>query len=85
METISSTDAKQHFGAFLDEGSRKILIVKRRNRAIGAFIPMSDLEKLRKIKAQELAAAAKALAKEGAANGLTDEQLNAILKEINPS
>lgn len=85
MLTMTSTEAKQNFGAFLDAGSRDVVIVKRQNREVGAFIPMSDLEKLRKIRAQELEAAAQKLRDEAAANGLTEEKLQAILAEINPS
>jgi PHD/YefM family antitoxin component YafN of YafNO toxin-antitoxin module len=85
MITMSSTEARTKFGEFLDKGSREPIIVKRQNRAVGAFIPMRDLEKLRQIRLQELDQSAKDLSKEAAENGLTEDVLNQILAEVNPS
>jgi len=85
MKTISSTDARQNFGRFLDTGSQEIVVVKRQNREIGAFIPMKELEKLRKLRDREFKKAVKALSGEAISNGLTEEKLEAILSEINPS
>jgi PHD/YefM family antitoxin component YafN of YafNO toxin-antitoxin module len=85
MTIISSTEARQNFGAFLDLGSREIVVVKRQDREVGAFIPMSDLKKLRELKNKELRKAAKALSEEAAANGLTEDKLGEILSEVNPS
>jgi len=85
MITISSTDVQKHFGTFLDRGSREIVIVKRQNREVGAFIPMSDLATLRKAKAEAVRAAVNSLADEGQANGFTEDILNEILSEVNPS
>lgn len=85
MITMSSTEARTKFGEFLDKGSHEPIIVKRQNRAVGAFIPMRDLEKLRQIRLQELDQSAKDLSKKAAANGLTEDVLNQILAEVNPS
>lgn len=82
---MSSTEARKNFGAFLDQGSREPIIVKRQNREVGAFVPMSDLAKLRKLRLQELDNAALAASEEAAKNGLTEEILNQILAEVNPS
>ena len=85
MTIISSTEARQNFGGFLDQGSREIVIVKRQNREVGAFIPMSDMKKLRELKNKELQNAAKTLAEEAESNGLTEDKLEEILSEVNPS
>jgi len=85
MTIISSTEARQNFGAFLDLGSREIVVVKRQDREVGAFIPMSDLKKLRELKNKELRKAAKLLSEEAAANGLTEDKLGEILSEVNQS
>jgi hypothetical protein len=85
MIEISSTEAKQDFGAFLDKGSREIVVVKRHNRKVGAFVPMSELAKLRKLQAEELHNAALAISEEAEANGLTEEVLRKILAQVNPS
>ena len=85
MIEISSTEARQHFGAFLDKGSREIIVVKRQNRKIGAFVPMSDFEKLRKLKAKELYDTAFDISEDAAESGMTEDVLSEILAEINPS
>ena len=85
MTIISSTEARQNFGAFLDLGSREIVVVKRQDREVGAFIPMSDLKKLRELKNKELREVARVLSEEAAVYGLTEDKLGEILSEVNPS
>lgn len=85
MITMTSTEARQNFGEFLEKGSRQPVIIRRQNREVGAFIPMADLEKLRRLRMQELDEMAKALSAEGEANGFTEAILNEILNEVNPS
>lgn len=85
MITMSSTEARSNFGAFLAKGSCEPVIVKRQNREVGAFVPMSELKKLRQMRMKELDEAVQAASQEAAANGLTEEILNQILAEINPS
>ena len=85
MVEISSTEARQNFGAFLDLGSKEIVVVKRQNREVGAFIPMAELEKLQKIRMAELHSSAEKLGDEAERNGLTEQVLNDILSEVNPS
>jgi len=85
MIEMSSTEARQNFGAFLDRGSREIVIIKRQNREVGAFVPMKELEKLRRLQIAELTKAASDLSAEGQSNGLTEAILNDILSEVNPS
>ena len=85
MITISSTEARDNFAAFLDKGSREVVVVKRQNREVGAFIPMDELRKLQELRRKELDALAAQLSDEGRSNGLTTEILNEILDEVNPS
>lgn len=81
MITMSSTEARANFGEFLDRGSREPIIVKRQNREVGAFVPMSDVAKLRKLRLQELDELVMAVSEEATANGLTEEILQQILAE----
>lgn len=85
MVKISSTEARAHFGEFLDKGSREPIIVKRQNREVGAFVPMADLELIRRHRVKELDETAKTMSNEARANGLTEEILQQILNEVNPS
>lgn len=85
MMIMSSTEARANFGEFLDKGSREPIIVKRQNREVGAFVPMSDWEKLCKLRLKELDEKVMAASGEAAANGLTEEIFHQILAEANPS
>jgi len=85
MITMTSTEARLKFGEFLDKGTRQPVVITRQNREIGAFVPMEDLDKLRKLRMQELDERAKLLSAEGEANGFTEAILNEILAEVNPS
>lgn len=82
---MTSTEARMKFGEFLDKGSRQTVIVTRQNREVGAFIPMSEYKKLRQLHRKKLSESAAALSAQAKANGLTEEILNEILNEINPS
>lgn len=85
MIKMSSTEVRRNFAAFLEKGSRQPIIIKRQNREVGAFIPMADWEKLRKIRMQELDEAAQSISRDAARKGLTEDVLNQILAEVNPS
>lgn len=85
MITMSSSEVRQNFGEFLEKGSREPIIVKRQNREIGAFVPIEEYKKLRQLRMEELDSAVAALSDEAKANGLTEELLNNILNEVNPS
>ena len=85
MIIMTSTEARLKFGEFLDKGTRQPVVITRQNRAVGAFVPMEDLEKLRQLRLKELNERAKALSAEGVANGFTETILNEILNEVNPS
>jgi len=85
MITMTSTEARQNFGEFLEKGSRQPIIVKRLNREIGAFVPMADWKKLQKIRMRELDETAQKLGGEAAEKRLTEDVLNQILAEVNPS
>ncbi len=85
MITMTSTEARTNFGDFLEKGSREPVIIKRQQREIGAFIPIVEYRRLRKLSIRELSEAAHQVSDQASDRGLTEEKLNAILAEINPS
>ena len=85
MITMTSSEVRQKFGEFLEKGSRQPIIIKRQNREIGAFVPIEDYKRLRKLRMEELEQAITTLSDEAKANGLTEELLTEILNEVNPS
>ena len=46
MKTISSKDAQNAFGAFLDSAQREPVMVLRRNRPVGVMLSMENLPAL---------------------------------------
>jgi hypothetical protein len=85
MITMTSTEARTNFGDFLDKGSKEAVIIKRQRREIGAFIPIDEYRRLRKLSIRELNETARHVSEQASERGLTEEKLNAILEEINPS
>ena len=85
MITMTSTEARTKFGDFLEKGSREAVIIKRQQREIGAFIPINEYRRLRTLSIRELKEAARDVSDKADNRGLTEEKLNEILAEINPS
>ena len=46
MITISAKEAKNSFGSFLDSAQREPVIITKRDRPVGIFFSMQDLESL---------------------------------------
>ncbi len=46
MKTISAKEAKNSFGAFLDSAQREPVMVTKRDRPVGMFFSMQDLNTL---------------------------------------
>ena len=84
VKTISSKDAQNSFGAFLDSAQREAVVVTRRNRPVGVMLPMNNLSALLEfadsiretIKAGVKAGLADSAA--GRAHELTDEYIEAL-------
>ncbi len=59
MITMSSTEVRTKFGEFLEKGSREPVIIKRQQREIGAFIPIEEYRRLRRLSIRVLNEAAR--------------------------
>ena len=46
MKTISSKDARNSFGAFLDAAQHEAIMIMRSNRPVGVMLPMDNLPAL---------------------------------------
>lgn len=46
VKTISSKDAQNSFGAFLDSAQREAVVVTRRKRPVGVMLPINNLSAL---------------------------------------
>ncbi len=44
MKVMTAVDAKNNFGSFIDAAQREPVIVTKKNRPVGVFISLQDLE-----------------------------------------
>jgi len=49
MKTISAKEAKNSFGSFLDSAQREPVMITKRDRPIGIFFSMHDVEALMQV------------------------------------
>ena len=82
---MSSTEARQNFGEFLDRGSRTPVLVKRKNREVGVFVPVEKFRRMEVLKSEQLRLAVERISNEARTDGLTEDILSSILEEVNPS
>lgn len=78
---MTSTEVRTKFGEFLEKGSREPVIIMRQQREIGAFIPIEEYRRLRRLSIKELNEAAHQVSDKATDRGLTEDKLNKILSE----
>ncbi len=88
MKTISSKEAQNSFGAFLDAAQREPVMVTRRNRPVGVMLSMENLpaifalaDSMREIIKVGVKAGL-ADAKAGGGEELTDDYIDDLKKEL---
>ena len=79
MKSVPATEAKNRFGAILDDAQREPVVIRRQDRDIAVVLSMADYERLRSGNIQAFLDLRKQVADEAAAAGLTDERLNELL------
>ena len=79
MKTVAATDAKNRFGAILDEAQREPIVIRRQDRDIAVVLSMADYERLRAGNIQAFLDLRKEIAAEAAAKGLTAKRLAKLL------
>lgn len=79
MKSVPATEAKNRFGAILDDAQREPVVIRRQDRDIAVVLSMADYERLRSGNIQAFLDLRKQVADEAAAAGLTDERLNELV------
>lgn len=82
MHIISSTEAKQKFGAALDAAQRSPVFIQKQNRAVAVLMSMSDYDKIRGLRDTEFERLAREISAKAAQRGLTDDKLEDILADV---
>lgn len=81
MRYVSATEAKQNFAAMLDAAQRGPVVIRRQARDAAVLISPQDYDRLRGIAVAELEALCDRVGAEAGARGLTQEKLDAILRD----
>ena len=80
MKTVAATEAKNRFGAIIDDAQREPVVIRRQDRDVAVVLSMADYQRLRSGNAQAFLDLRNAVAAEAAAAGLTDDKLDEILR-----
>jgi prevent-host-death family protein len=79
MKTVAATEAKNRFGAIIDDAQREPIVIRRQDRDVAVVHSMADYERLRSGNAKAFLELRNAVAAEAAAAGLTDDVLGDLL------
>lgn len=79
MKTVAATEAKNRLGAILDDAQREPIVIRRQDRDIAVVISMAEYERLRSGNVRAFLDLRNEVARQAAANGLTEERLTEIL------
>lgn len=85
MKTMTATEARQNFGQFLDFGIQEPVVIKRQKRELGVFLPIALYRKLIEGENCKVIQAMDNLQDEALTNGLSESDVESLLKEENPS
>jgi len=80
MKSVAATEAKNRFGAIIDDAQREPVVIRRQDRDIAVVLSMADYERLRSGNAQAFLDLRNAVAADAAMAGLTDEKLGDLLR-----
>ncbi len=81
MKEITSKDAKNQFGQFLDWAQREPVRVTKRGRSAGVFLSEEQFQRLRGSAWEQLATTMDAMRDQAETNGLTDNILTKLLDD----
>ena len=79
MQYVTSTEAKQRFGALLDVAQREPVMIRRRKRDVAVILSGEEYGRLRAFDVSEFDRFCDRIAYRAAARGLTAKKLQQIL------
>ncbi len=72
MKTIDEAEAQARFDEILDEAQQQPIVIRRQGRDVAAIVSVPDCERLRALNVRSLLGLREEIAREAAANGLTE-------------
>ena len=81
MQTMSSNEAKIHFGQFIDAAQREPVRVMRHDRVVGVMVSAQDYSSMQAFYANRLLHTLAEAGEYATRQGLTEEKLDALLAD----
>lgn len=79
VQVLTASQAKTHFGEFIDKAQREPVKVTRRGRTVGFMVSEEEYESMRNFYANRLLHSLDEAGKEAEEKGLTEEKLQPLL------
>jgi len=79
LKSIDEAEAQARFDETLDEAQQQPIVIRRQGRDVAAIVSAADCERLRDLNVQSFLCLREEVAREGAANGLTEKRLADLL------
>jgi prevent-host-death family protein len=79
MQYVSATEAKQTFGAIIDQAQREPVIIRKQNRDVAVIMSIQDYQRLTQATLQEFQDFRQNIGRKAQERGLTEDELNKLL------
>jgi len=79
MQYVAATEAKQTFGAILDQVQREPVVIRRQNRDVAVLISPQDYQRLIRLNLEEFQAFRAEVSRTAQERGLTEQELAEVL------
>ena len=79
MQYVSATEAKQTFGAIIDQAQREPVIIRKQNRDVAVIMSIQDYQRLTQATRQEFQDFRQNIGRKAQERGLTEDELNKLL------
>jgi len=79
MKSIDQAEAQARFDEILDEAQQQPIVIRRQGSGVAAIVSAADYERLRALNVQRFLGVREEVAREAAANGLTETRLVDLL------
>lgn len=81
MRYVSATEAKQTFGAIIDQAQREPIIIQKKDRDIAVIMSIEDYQRITKTNIQEFQQFRANIGRKAEEKGLTEDKLQELLKD----
>lgn len=81
MQTVTASEAKQGLASIIDAAAREPVIIRRQKRDVAVVMSMAEYERLTRLNVAEFQRFCDAVGERASAQGLTEEQLAALLAQ----